>query len=456
MVLISVQKAEKVWEAVQGELQLLLPRPSYETWVKDTQGLELTDSELVVGTPSAFVSSMLEERMYSLISQTIEKVVQRPMEVRFDVVASDGSLKASPSDRPATAAAPQAAALAPSLLAYNRLNPKYTFDTFIVGKSNDLAHAASMAVADRPGAAYNPLFLYSGVGLGKTHLLHAVGHRLMARGLALIYCTTEEFTNEYIKSIREGRAEDFRNRYRSADVLLLDDIQFLIGKEQTQEGFFHTFNALHMAGKQVVITSDRPVSGLTLLEDRVSSRLAGGLVVDIQTPDLETRIEILRAKAEGTAHHFPADVLELLSRRVHKNIRELEGCLNRVAALAQLSRSVINLDFVKKAMSDALSPAPARRVSEEVVINAVSAYFSIDKQTIVGKRRDKAAALARHVAMYLLREEANLPLTTIGRLLGGKDHTTVLHACQRITAQIDADAHLRRDVINIREALAAA
>ena len=304
-----------------------------------------------------------------------------------------------------------------------------------------------------PGHIYNPLFIYSNVGLGKTHLLHAIGHHVMRTGLSLIYATTEEFTNEYIKAIREGKTEEFRALYRSADVLLLDDIQFIIGKEQTQEGFFHTFNALHMAARQIVITSDRPVTDLTLLEDRVRSRLEGGLVVDIQTPDLETRAAILRAKADETGIRFPPEVLQFLSERIHNNIRELEGNLNRIAAYAQLRRSAITLDLVKRSLADALSPPRTRRVSEQMVLDAVSAYFSVDEETLKGRRRDKHTALARQVTMYLLREEANLTLKSIGKVLGGKDHTTALHACLRIAEQLNDDAHLRRDILNIRESL---
>ena len=280
--------------------------------------------------------------MYSLICQAAEKVVNDPVEVRFQVgidtvparAGANGSgavagqngrvLPIAGYPDPAEDADETGIDLAPPTSAID-LNPRYTFETFVVGKSNELAHAAARAVSDHPGVTYNPLFIYSGVGLGKTHLLHAIWHELTRKRLSLIYATTEEFTNEYIKAIRDGSTEEFRNRYRSADVLLLDDIQFIIGKEQTQEGFFHTFNSLHMASRQIVITSDRPVTALTLLEDRVQSRLAGGLTVDIQHPDLETRLAILRAKADETGQEFPEDVIQFLAERIHKNIRELEG-----------------------------------------------------------------------------------------------------------------------------------
>ena len=465
----SAQKPRQLWEAVLGELQLQVSRPSYKTWLKDTVGLSHGDGEFVVLTPNTFVAEMLEQRMYSVISKAMAKVVDGGVEVRFQTVAEGslavGQTEAGPGpqrvrrdpqedaqaiDHAVPARANGHAGRRPAAAG---LNARYTFEHFVVGNSNELAQAAALAVAERPGFTYNPLFIYSGVGLGKTHLLHAIGHLVLSRGLSLIYATTEEFTNEFIKAIREGKTEGFRNRYRSADVLLLDDIQFIIGKEQTQEGFFHTFNALHMAGRQVVITSDRPATDLTLLEDRIQSRLAGGLVVDIQAPDLETKLAILAAKAEETGQSLPNDVLDFLAGRIHSNIRELEGCLNRLAAYAQITARTITLDLVQGAVADILRPASRRRLSDTVVLETVCAYYSVDKETILGRLRDKHTALARQVAMYLLREESNLPLASIGRLLGGRDHSTVLHACRRISGRIGADTHLRSDLANIRETL---
>ena len=461
MAILVVQKADLLWQAVLGDLQVQITRPSYETWLKDTVGLTQDDGEIMVGTPSAFVSEMLEQRMYSLISDSVERVLQRTARVRFKVMPSEdmppgGSLVSSggyspgPPTNGSVAEPPARQPAGPRAAA---INGRYTFDTFIVGKSNELAHAAAIAVSEKPGVTYNPLFIYSGVGLGKTHLLHAIGHDVQEKAASLIYATTEEFTNQYITAIRDGKTEEFRAKYRSADVLLLDDIQFIIGKEQTQEGFFHTFNALHMAGRQIVLTSDRPPTALTLLEDRIRSRLAGGLTVDIQPPDLETRLAILRAKGEATGQSFPSEVLEFLAERIHSNIRELEGCLNRLAAFAELTGTPIVLDVVKNTVADFLHPSSSRRVSDQTVVDAVCTYFSIDAQTLKGRLRDKPTALARQVAMYLLREESGLPLSAIGRILGGKDHTTVLHAHQRISSQLPTDPHLRQDIITIREAI---
>ena len=462
-----------MWEAVLGQLQLQVTRPSYQTWLKDTVGVAYHEGTFLVSTPNVFVAEMLEQRMYSLISQAMERVTNGLVEIQFEVLPKDGHVdyldtfspdsplinggpESTYADEPAQSTTPQANGHSsqPTLFRNFSLNPRYTFDSFIVGRSNELAHAAAMAVSDNPGTIYNPLVLYSDVGLGKTHLLHAIGHRIQSASLSLIYATTEEFTNEYIKAIREGRTEEFRDRYRSADALLLDDIQFLIGKEQTQEGFFHTFNALHTTNRQIIITTDRPVTALSLLEDRVRSRLSGGLVVDIQAPDLETRLAILEAKAGVMGWDIDPEVIQFLGKRVHKNVRELEGKLNRLIAYAQLTGDSITLDLVNRASAEFIHGDIHRQVSAQQVLDTVASYFLISQEDLEGRKRDKKTALARQVTMYLIREEAKLGPSAIGRVLGGKDHTTVLHGCRRITSQLNVDAHLRQDVINIREALA--
>ena len=460
----ETSQARDTWEAALGELQLHVTRPSFETWLKGTVGLSQLDGEFIVGAPNTFVAEMLEQRMFSLIARAVERVSKRPLDVKIEVLPGDASYADERSATWSHGTARDDESNGVTAAAGHRdddtgsntsspLNSGYTFESYIVGKSNELAHAAAAAVARSPGLTYNPLFIYSGVGLGKTHLLHAIGHQVKARGMSLIYATTEDFTNAYIKAIREGTTEDFRGHYRGADVLLLDDVQFLIGKEQTQEGFFHTFNTLHMANRQIVITSDRPISALSLLEDRVRSRLGGGLVVDIQAPDLETRLAILRAKADATGQEFAPDVLQFLAERIHKNIRELEGNLTRVAAYAQLTNSVITVEVVRRAIDDALHPPDRRRVSDSDVISAVATYFDVSLDSLKGRRRDKRTAMTRQVAMYLLRNETPLGLAAIGQVLGGKDHTTVLHACNRISSQINLDPHLRQDILNIRESL---
>ena len=458
---LTAEQARQVWETALGHLQLQVTRPSYETWLKDTVGIAHHDGEFVVGTPNTFVAEMLEQRMYSLISQAMERVTSGPVYVRFQVlqpldnsdvdgICPSDALSGSSAARPGVSEGGQ----------YQfpqrptAFNSRFTFETFIVGSSNELAHAAAAAVADNPGHVYNPLVIYSDVGLGKTHLLHAVGQRIQAKGLPLIYATTEEFTNEYIKAIREGGTEEFRDRYRGAGALLLDDIQFLIGKEQTQEGFFHTFNALHLSNRQVVITSDRPVAALTLLEDRIQSRLAGGLVVDIQAPDFETRVAILRAKADVMGQSLDDEVLQLLSHSSQSNIRELEGCLARVLAHAQLARTPVTVELAERAMAEILQSRAKRSVRPEALLDTVAHYFDIESSLLSGPRGKKDVARARHVAMYLLKKETHLGFAAIGRLLGGRDHSTILHGCARISGKLDSDAELRRDVMNIRQSIA--
>ena len=457
--------AGDVWTSALGILQMRVTRPNYETWLKETVGVRCADGEFTVGAPNAFVAETLEQRMYTLISQALEEIVGREVEVRFAVASSlEGGIEVggmryqpigeSEPDGEPIADSPSGAASAAAVLPRPLLNAKYTFDRFVVGKSNELAHAASLAAAREPGALYNPLVMYSSVGMGKTHLMHAIGHRIIERGMSVIYSTTEEFTNAYIKAIREGATDEFRARYRNADALLLDDVQFLIGKEQTQEGFFHTFNALHMTNRQIVLTSDRPVSALSLLEDRIQSRLAGGLVVDIQPPDIETRIAILRAKADASAVSAPDEALHFIAERVHRNIRELEGSLNRVLAFADLTGAPVTVELVKRTVADMVETAADRQVPESAVIGAVASHFGVSVAEIKGRKRDKKTSLARQVAMYLLREESRLGQSAIGNALGGKAHNTVMHGCERIANQLNVDPHLRRDLINIREALA--
>ena len=458
-----IQQPGQIWDAALGELQLQVARPAFETWLKDTDGVAHTDGEFVVGTANAFVSEMLEHRMYPLIERAIEHVIGEPISVRFQVVTQSGAAgdgQSEASNRAGDDSSPQLPSSAPleqpATFAHPpSLNSRYTFERFVVGKSNELAHAAARAVADNPGNVYNPLVMYSEVGLGKTHLLHAIGQQALAKGMSLIYATTEEFTNEYIRAIREGKTEEFRQKYRSAGLLLLDDVQFLIGKEQTQEGFFHTFNALHMSNRQIVITSDRPVSSLKILEERISSRLSGGLVVDIQAPDLETRLAILRAKAEQMGIKPGKQVIELLGARIYRNIRELEGSLNRVVAYADLMQRPLDAELVNQVIADAQDAGERRQPSEQEVIDAVSAHFGVDRTTLCGRKRDKKTALARQVAMYILREDADMGATAIARALGRKDHSTVLHGCKTIENHQNADAKLRRDILQVREALVA-
>jgi chromosomal replication initiator protein DnaA len=359
---------------------------------------------------------------------------------------------------PAPDAHPRPAAPAPSggltTLAPPRLNQRYTFSTFIVGSGNQLAHAASLAVADAPGHAYNPLFLYGGVGLGKTHLLHAIGHTTLERGMTVLYVSSETFTNEIVDAIRYRTTEEFRAKYRSVDVLLVDDIQFIAGKDSTEEEFFHTFNSLYETNRQIVICSDRPPKAIVSLEERLRSRFEWGLIADIQPPDLEMRIAILRAKADLLPQKIPDEIILYLASRVQSNIRELEGSLNRVQAYAQLQGLPLTLDTAKAAMVSLASDNRQRRVSIEDILSAVAEHYHIPVDDLRGKQRDKQIVVPRHVAMYLMRQETEASLLEIGQALGGRDHSTVLHGCEKISREINENTALRKEVLAIRQQLA--
>ena len=340
-----------------------------------------------------------------------------------------------------------------NILMHNRLNPRYTFDAFIVGNSNRLAHAASLAVAEAPGESYNPLFLYGGVGLGTTHLLHAIGHQGVHTGLAVLYVSSEQFTNDIVNAIRYRTTEEFRAKYRSVDILLVDDIQFIAGKESTEEEFFHTFNSLHEMSKQIVICSDRPPKAIVSLEERLRSRFEWGLIADIQPPDLETRMAILRVKADVLHYRVPDDIIAYIAGRVQTNIRELEGCLNRLMAYQQLHRTDLTMEVARAAMSSLGNDTRETRLNSHQIAQAVAEYYRISMDAMCGKQRDKHIVMPRQIAMYLIRQETPTSLLEIGQLFGGRDHSTVLHACEKIDREINVNPTLRREVIAIREQL---
>jgi chromosomal replication initiator protein len=339
----------------------------------------------------------------------------------------------------------------PVTLSNQTINARYTFENFVVGASNRLAHAASLAVAENPAQAYNPLFLYGGVGLGKTHLLHAIGNYGASRGQQILYVSSEEFTNDLINAIRSHKTQAFREKYRWIDVLLIDDIQFIAGKESTQEEFFHTFNTLHGQDKQIIISSDRPPKALSTLEERLRSRFEWGLTADIQPPDFETRMAILRSKAERAGKKVPGEIIEVIARRVQSNIRELEGALTRVVAFVDLSGLPLTPKLVETALADLL---PRRsKVEPGEVVESVADAFGINMDRMLSRERSREVALPRQIAMYLLREESKISLPSIGETLGGRDHTTIMYGCNKISDLLERDDQLRRQVIEIRENL---
>ena len=446
---LATDNARQIWSAVLGQLQLEIPRPNYETWLKPTSALRLSDDILTISTPSPFAAEMLEKRLSGTILRTVSRVAGRKLEVQFKVQGSNHEVRSETliSDRSETSESePSDTAGKIDYAKSYALKPSFNFETFITGPSNRLAQAAAAKVAESPGSVYNPLYIYSEVGLGKTHLLNAIGHTLVLRGLKVMYVSSERFTNEYINAIREGTANKFRERYRSPDVLLVDDIQFIASKPQTQEGFFHTFNELHMTGKQIVITGDEPASK-SLLQERIQSRLAGGLEVDIQPPDYESRYAILQSKARNLE---PA-VLDQIAQRAHQNVRELEGALNRVIAYSQLIGSPVTTELADQALKSLLAETPKDVASVDEILKGISEFSGITVDLITGKRRDKATAEARRMAMYMLREDTHLTSTRVGEALGGKDHSTVLYAQKRFEKLLATDSLVRQNLATVRD-----
>ena len=442
-------KADQIWQAALGELQLQMTKATFDTWVKNTHVVSYEDGTFILGVHNAFTKDWLENRLLTTIKRTLVGIVGRSVEVKFAVWTKE------PPESDEALPLWQTTAPLPDESAANHsttmLNPRYTFDTFVVGSSNRLAHAASLAVAEKPAEAYNPLFVYGGVGLGKTHLLHAIGHMSQQYCGEVLYVSSETFTNDLINSIRNHTTEEFRERYRNIDVLLVDDIQFIAGKESTQEEFFHTFNTLHSANKQIVISSDRAPKAILTLEERLCSRFEWGLIADIQPPDLETRIAILRFKAEQQVMPVPDEVIDLIAHQIQSNIRELEGALNRLIAHASLMRCPLTLEVASNALQG-FGPAPGS-LSIDQIIETVAQFYNLETKDLVGRRRSKDIVTARHIAMYLAREETDASLPQIGRALGGRDHTTVLHAYEKIRALVEEDDRLRREMLAVRELL---
>ena len=456
---MKFQTSAQAWEAVLSSLELQVSRPIFRTWLKDTVGLSLEDNRIVVGTPSAFVAEWLEKRMSSLIESALSQVMGQRTEARFQILTEQPTPAHA---RPASAHSPEPSAPLPAddrpLANTNgrpRLNQKYTLSSFVVGASNQLAYAAALAVSSRPGEAYNPLFLYAGVGLGKTHLLQAIGHAYATKGMSYLYVSSEQFTNDFVTSIQAKRTREFREKYHSADVLLVDDIQFLRGREATQEGFFHTFNDLHNTNRQIVIASDRPSSALVPLEDRLRSRFEWGLSADIQTPDQETRIAILQAKAGSQGANIPQEVHELIAENFPANIRELEGALNRVCAYADFTGRAPDLALAHEALGSLLPQSATSIPTPDVVLASVCTFYSVTNDALCSRRRDSSISKARQVAIYLLREVSLKNLREIGSLLGHRNHATIRYAWMKISEARETDTVLKADLSAILDSIAA-
>jgi chromosomal replication initiator protein len=444
--------SELAWKATLGELELQMTKATFNTWLRDASLVSSAEDNYVVGVRNDYAKDWLESRLSDTISRTLSTIAGKPVGVRF-VVRTD-----EPGNRPpATNGVAKKIQTGP-LISREVTRPAngqeispYTFATFIVGQSNRLAHAAALSVAEQPGKTYNPLFIYGGVGLGKTHLLHAIGHRSRELGFDFRYVSSETFTNDLIQSIRSQDMAAFREQYRTPDILLIDDIQFIAGKESTQKELFHTFNDLHSRGKQVVLSSDRPPKAMVTLEERLQSRFEWGLMADIQLPDVETRLAILRAKAESSGVEVPDSVLNTIAHYVRKNIRELEGALNKVIAYAQLTGGEIDEQLASMALSD-LMHRP-EKVTIERVVDMVSGYYHVTVEAILGSGRSRTVAFPRQMIMYLARTETGLSYPQIGEHLGKRDHTTILYGYEKIAELMETDDRVRREALEIKALL---
>ncbi len=471
------RSAKEVWEIARSHLRLQLPQSTYDTWVRDTACLAHEDGAFLIGVSNAYARDWLQLRLRRLIKQTLVSIVGHAVDVTF--VVQSQPIPDGPDPTPAplleaeqSTVQPETTATRPGVPAASTparppspdkfpstearrtesagLNPRYNFETFIVGAANRMAHASAMAVSERPGTAYNPLFIYGGSGLGKTHLLQAIGHVVELHGRRVLYVTSEIFTNELIMAIRTGSTDDFRAKYRNTDVLLLDDVHFIAGKEQTQEEFFHTFNALHSANRQIVMTSDRAPQAIPTLEDRLRSRFAWGMIADIQPPNLETRVAILQSKAASIGRRVPDDVLLAIAQRAHRNIRDLEGALTKIVAHAETFNRPVSVAVVEEALAY-LAPAQGK-LSFEGILNSAADFFGVSAAELTGRNRSAKISLPRQVVMYVMREELGASLPQIGLALD-RDHTTVMHGIERIATEMERDANLAQTVSAFRNRL---
>jgi len=462
----------RVWSAVLSELELVVSKANFETWIKNTRLVSYEPGLCTIGTNNGFTKGRLETKYLPLLEKAVSSYFKESTKVVCQIVAfpvvdslpSNGlfsptlngngfpqhvdNIRASTASRPGAALPSQ-----PPLT----LNARFSFDTFVVGNNNRLAHAAAVAVAESPGEAYNPLFLYGGVGLGKTHLMHAISQFILGKHpeKTIQYVSSEKFTNELIASIRSNKTEEFRQRYRTVDALLIDDVQFIAGKDSTQEEFFHTFNAIYEAGHQIVLTSDRPPKAIPTLEARLQSRFAAGLIADIQKPDFETRTAILTAKAQERGLNLPQEVIYFIASQISSNIRELEGALTRIVSHCHVHGLPINKEIAANVLSMYTQRSAEKKLSLPHIIDVVCDFYRVEREQITGTSRRKEYVCPRQIAMYLMREKAEASLNQIGSEFGGKDHTTVLHACQKITDLLDLNDDLKKEIGELEQRLGA-
>lgn len=445
-----LENLDELWTAALELIAEKISKPSFDTWLKNTKPKGFIDDTLTIGVPNDFARDWLEGRYTDLIIDTLFQLTGSTFSIKFVI----------PEKEQANDESPMKPVQQPVIndthdSSKTMLNPKYTFDSFVIGAGNRFAHAASLAVAEAPAKSYNPLFIYGGVGLGKTHLMHAIGHYVQEHNpeASVVYLSSEKFTNEFIHAIMDNKAVNFRNKYRNVDILLIDDIQFLAGKEQTQEEFFHTFNTLHEENKQIIISSDRPPKEIPTLEDRLRSRFEWGLITDITPPDLETRIAILSKKAKAEGLDIPNEVMLYIANQIDTNIRELEGALIRVVAYSSLVNQDIDAALAADALKDIIPSRKPRSITVQTIQEIVAEKYNIKLEDFAARKRTRSIAFPRQIAMYLSRQMTDLSLPKIGEKFGGRDHTTVIHAFEKITEMIESDSVLKGEIEEIKEQL---
>ena len=435
-----MESAKEIWQSALGKLQIQVSKANYTTWLSDSQGLSWHDNVFIVGVPNVFVAEWLAKRLYPVVRKTLVDITGKDVDVRFEI-----------GNREQVATGPLIAQTdggTSSKATQYRFNPKYTFDNFVVSNSNRLAYAAAVEVAENPGSSYNPLFIHSTTGQGKTHLLHAIGHLTTTNGLQAAYVTAEQFANDFVLAVREKQVDKFRSKFRNIHVFLFDDVHFLADKKQTLQCFFNTFNELYGNNRQIVITADCAPQDMRPLSNKLKSRLEGGLIVDLQPPDFEARLSILRAKAGKMMTPELEGVLHIVAERVYENIRQLEGALVYLTAQAKLSGADITPETVNKLLTNMTSKQDIKQL-----LRTVADYFGIPAEELTNKKRDRKTTLARHVAIYLLREGYNCSLSEIGKELGGRNHATILHAYEKIANELNTNSHLRDQIAEIKESL---
>ncbi len=438
-----MENIDELWEITLKKIEEKVSKPSFETWLKNTRADSIEKNTLIITAPNEFARDWLENQYTDLVSDIITEITGSTLNIKFIIPDyMPEIIEEKPVPKPTTSTSHDTKTM---------LNPKYTFDTFVIGAGNRFAHAASLAVAEAPAQAYNPLFIYGGVGLGKTHLMHAIGHYVLEHNpnAKVVYMTSEKFTNEFINAIMDNKTTAFRNKYRNVDVLLIDDIQFIAGKESTQEEFFHTFNTLHEESKQIIISSDRPPKEIPTLEDRLRSRFEWGLITDITPPDLETRIAILNKKAKAEGLDIPNEVMLYIANQIDTNIRELEGALIRVVAYSSLVNKDIDAALAAEALKDIVPSNKPKTITIRNIQEVVGEKYNLRLEDFAAKKRTKSIAFPRQIAMYLSRELTDYSLPKIGDEFGGRDHTTVIHAHEKIAKLIKKDAQLERDIEEI-------